>query len=256
MIAKITRGQRVGDIAAYLHGPGKANEHQYLRDGRRHSGGMVIASNIGAEGATDPRSGPRTYGTRKSSARTSPSQSGRHHCAPLQGIGAWMIVSGPISLRVSWTRWGWGSIHGLRSVTVRTTSMWSLPVSTTPVRSGTDAMTADKHRPHAHASRSSTSWSRLLDVVCSRRRPSLSSVVNIVRLRRCHLSSVGCGAASVSSPRTNRDTLEPELQGVMRTTPPERVPGAYVRPRADVQPSGHRESARPTEIRPGRIGSR
>lgn len=54
MIAKITRGERVGDIAAYLHGPGKANEHYYVQDKRRHTGGMVIASNIGAEGATDP----------------------------------------------------------------------------------------------------------------------------------------------------------------------------------------------------------
>src|SRR5699024_9143989 len=54
MIAKITRGERVGDIAAYLHGPGKANEHHYIQDKRRHIGGMVIASNIGAEGATDP----------------------------------------------------------------------------------------------------------------------------------------------------------------------------------------------------------
>lgn len=54
MIAKITRGQRVGDIAAYLHGPGKSDEHYYVKDKRRHAGGMVIASNIGVEGATDP----------------------------------------------------------------------------------------------------------------------------------------------------------------------------------------------------------
>src|SRR5699024_5841168 len=54
VIAKITRGTRVGDIAAYLHGPGKADEHQYVKDGQRHSGGVVIASTIGAEGATDP----------------------------------------------------------------------------------------------------------------------------------------------------------------------------------------------------------
>src|SRR5699024_1537071 len=47
-------GTRVGDIAAYLHGPGKADEHQYVKDGQRHSGGVVIASTIGAEGATDP----------------------------------------------------------------------------------------------------------------------------------------------------------------------------------------------------------
>lgn len=52
MITKITRGSRVGDIAAYLHGPGKHNEH-VLEDGRT-PGGEVIASNIGATGDRDP----------------------------------------------------------------------------------------------------------------------------------------------------------------------------------------------------------
>ena len=54
MIAKITRGERVGSIAAYLHGPGKANEHQYKRGGQTHTGGVVIASNIGVEGDIEP----------------------------------------------------------------------------------------------------------------------------------------------------------------------------------------------------------
>lgn len=55
MIAKITRGARAGDIGAYLHGPGKANEHVYYDAmGQEHSGGQVIGSNIGAEGQTDP----------------------------------------------------------------------------------------------------------------------------------------------------------------------------------------------------------
>lgn len=54
MIAKITRGNNPGDIGAYLHGPGKANEHVYEFGGSKHSGGIVIASNIGMEGHTDP----------------------------------------------------------------------------------------------------------------------------------------------------------------------------------------------------------
>ncbi|MGA7205271.1 MAG: relaxase/mobilization nuclease domain-containing protein [Specibacter sp.] len=54
MIAKITRGNNPGDIGAYLHGPGKANEHVYEFGGSKHSGGIVIASNIGVEGHTDP----------------------------------------------------------------------------------------------------------------------------------------------------------------------------------------------------------
>lgn len=53
MIAKITRGERAGDIAAYLHGPGKANEHTYTIGNVRHSGGVVIGGNIGRDGHTD-----------------------------------------------------------------------------------------------------------------------------------------------------------------------------------------------------------
>ena len=55
MIAKITRGNRAGDIGAYLHGPGKANEHVYTdMAGKAHQGGQVIASNVMAEGQTEP----------------------------------------------------------------------------------------------------------------------------------------------------------------------------------------------------------
>ena len=54
MIAKITRGKNPGDIGAYLHGPGHANEHEYLSGVSNHSGGIVIGSNIGMEGHTDP----------------------------------------------------------------------------------------------------------------------------------------------------------------------------------------------------------
>lgn len=53
MIAKITRGERAGDIAAYLHGPGKANEHEYTLGHLRLSGGIVIGGNLGREGHTD-----------------------------------------------------------------------------------------------------------------------------------------------------------------------------------------------------------
>lgn len=47
MIAKITRGKNPGDIGAYLHGPGKANEHTYTVAGQRVSGGVVVGSNRG-----------------------------------------------------------------------------------------------------------------------------------------------------------------------------------------------------------------
>lgn len=55
MIAKITRGKNPGDIGAYLHGPGKANEHTYTVAGQRVSGGVVVGSNIGMDGQTGPR---------------------------------------------------------------------------------------------------------------------------------------------------------------------------------------------------------
>jgi len=56
VIAKITRGSRVGDIAAYLHGPGKANEHVYRAEWDVVRGGQVIGGNLGREG---DRSGSR-----------------------------------------------------------------------------------------------------------------------------------------------------------------------------------------------------
>ncbi len=54
MIAKITNGTRVGDIAAYLHGPGRANEHRFEVAGRTYTGGRVIGGNLGYEGHTEP----------------------------------------------------------------------------------------------------------------------------------------------------------------------------------------------------------
>ena len=51
MIAKITRGALVGGLAAFLHGPGRANEHVY--GGRL--GGAVIGGTLGADGARDGR---------------------------------------------------------------------------------------------------------------------------------------------------------------------------------------------------------
>lgn len=54
MIAKITNGTRVGDIAGYLHGPGRANEHRFKVAGRTHTGGRVIGGNLGYEGHTEP----------------------------------------------------------------------------------------------------------------------------------------------------------------------------------------------------------
>lgn len=67
MIAKITRGSRAGDIAAYLHGPGKANEHQYTKDYMRQRGGMVIGGNLGREGETE---GTRWAQDLRAAART------------------------------------------------------------------------------------------------------------------------------------------------------------------------------------------
>ena len=55
MIAKITRGQNPGDIGAYLHGPGHSNEHKFTLGSKTYPGGIVMASNIGMEGHTDPK---------------------------------------------------------------------------------------------------------------------------------------------------------------------------------------------------------
>jgi len=56
MIGKITKGTRTGSIGAYLHGPGRANEHSYTSEtGQRHAGGQVIASNLAVIGDTDSK---------------------------------------------------------------------------------------------------------------------------------------------------------------------------------------------------------
>jgi len=56
MIGKITKGTRTGSIGAYLHGPGRANEHSYMSEtGQRHAGGQVIASNLAVIGDTDSK---------------------------------------------------------------------------------------------------------------------------------------------------------------------------------------------------------
>ncbi|THE17387.1 hypothetical protein E1J17_11560, partial [Kocuria rosea] len=56
MIAKITRGTRAGDIAAYLHGPGKTAMHTYRdRDGAEQVGGIVIGGTLAMRGDTTGR---------------------------------------------------------------------------------------------------------------------------------------------------------------------------------------------------------
>ena len=56
MIGKITKGTRTGAIGAYLHGPGRANEHTYRLGGQEHQGGIVIGSNLPqVVGDTDSR---------------------------------------------------------------------------------------------------------------------------------------------------------------------------------------------------------
>ena len=59
MIAKITSGSRAGDIAAYLHGPGKTAMHTYRdRDGVEQVGGIVIGGTLAMRGDTTGRRRP------------------------------------------------------------------------------------------------------------------------------------------------------------------------------------------------------
>lgn len=55
MIAKITRGSNPGNIGAYLHGPGHANEHFYERNGSRYPGGVVVGGNVFVTGDADEK---------------------------------------------------------------------------------------------------------------------------------------------------------------------------------------------------------
>lgn len=54
MIANITRGANPGNIGAYLHGPGTANEHTYMQGGKTHVGGVVIGGNLHLNGDAMP----------------------------------------------------------------------------------------------------------------------------------------------------------------------------------------------------------
>lgn len=55
MIAKITRGSNPGNIGAYLHGPGHANEHFYERNGGKYPGGVVVGGNVFVTGDADEK---------------------------------------------------------------------------------------------------------------------------------------------------------------------------------------------------------
>lgn len=55
MIAKITRGSNPGNIGAYLHGPGHANEHFYERNGGRYPGGVVVGGNMFVTGDAEEK---------------------------------------------------------------------------------------------------------------------------------------------------------------------------------------------------------
>lgn len=56
MIAKITRGSRAGDIAAYLHGPGRTALHTYRdREGVEQVGGVVIGGTLAMRGDSSGR---------------------------------------------------------------------------------------------------------------------------------------------------------------------------------------------------------
>ncbi|ELU60774.1 hypothetical protein PCS70012_02343, partial [Streptococcus pneumoniae PCS70012] len=55
VIAKITRGSNPGNIGAYLHGPGHANEHFYERNGGRYAGGVVVGGNVFVTGDADEK---------------------------------------------------------------------------------------------------------------------------------------------------------------------------------------------------------
>ena len=46
MIAKMSRGSDARGLAAYLHGPGRANEHTFVRGGKTFSGGVVIGGTV------------------------------------------------------------------------------------------------------------------------------------------------------------------------------------------------------------------
>lgn len=65
MIAKITRGSNPGNIGAYLHGPGHANEHFYERNGGRYAGGVVVGGNVFVTGDADEKAWVKAMRSRR-----------------------------------------------------------------------------------------------------------------------------------------------------------------------------------------------
>ena len=263
VIAKITRGQRVGDIAAYLHGPGKANEHQYLRDGRRHSGGMVIASNIGAEGATDPAewAADLRHTQKQRPDITKPIWQASLRAAPgdrSMDDREWSDIASRFMDEMGVGEHPWVAVrHGEDHI----------HVVVTRVNDTGEVWHGRNDRRQAQAACTRIEKQHELEQAPRRR---VQSKKTITEQRAEHREAAAVSPEQRRLRRSVRqftqnqwDALEPELQGVMRTTRPERVPGAYVRPRADVQRSdtvnqrGRRDPARTyrQQVKPTREGS-
>lgn len=77
MIANITRGDNPGNIGAYLHGPGTANEHTFQHQGKTYSGGVVI----GGKPASQRRVNTQSMGQRNARRDAHPTRNKKPYLA-------------------------------------------------------------------------------------------------------------------------------------------------------------------------------
>lgn len=234
VIAKITRGERVGDIAAYLHGPGKSNEHQYVKDGQRHSGGMVIASNIGAEGATDPAqwAADVRHTQQQRPDITKPIWQASLRVAPGDRVmddQEWADIASRFmdDMGVGEHPWvavrhGKDHIHVVVSRVNDTGEVWH---GRNDRRQAQSACTRiEKQHDLEHAPRRRTQQKKTITQQRQEHREAAAVTPEQRRLRR----------------RVNQltpaqwEALDPEVQQVMRINSRERVPGAHIRPKDDI----------------------
>lgn len=250
MIAKITRGERVGDIAAYLHGPGKANEHYYVQDKHRHTGGMVIGSNIGAEGATDPAewAADLRQARQQRPDITKPIWQASLRAAPedrTMGDREWAAIASRFMDEMGVGDHPWVTVrHGKDHVHVVVS------------RVNDDGQVWHGRNDRRAAQSACTHIEQMHDLTrAPRRKAQPKKTVDAQREQwRDQTQRLAEDRAVPTEQREARrrvqqltreqwETLDPEVQEVMRVTQPERVPGADVEPRRSPQQSQGNDGA-------------
>ncbi|GEM_PF-1556999 len=251
MIAKITRGERVGDIAAYLHGPGKANEHYYVQDKQRRTGGMVVASNIGAEGATDPAewAADLRQARQQRPDITKPIWQASLRAAPgdrVMGDREWADIASRFMDEMGVGEHPWVAVrHGKDHVHVVVSRISDDGKVWHGRNDRRAAQTACAHIEALHElERAPRRKTQPKKTVGEQRAQWNEQTEQIAEDRAVPVEQRVARRRVQQLTREQWAELDPEMQEVLRTTQPERVPGAEARPRRPARTSQGNDGAR------------